>query len=61
MMRAAFHGADGVGTRGVGDYVGSPMYAIIPEHVPAVIGVVALIGGAWLVRRRAGHGRDRAG
>ena len=60
MMRAAFHGADGVGTRGVGDYVGSPMYAIIPEHVPAVIGVVALIGGAWLVRRRAGHGRPWA-
>ena len=38
------------------DYVGSPMYGIIPEHDAALALVFLLFGGAWFVRRRAASG-----
>jgi hypothetical protein len=52
----ALHGADGVPARGLGDYVGSPMYEIIPEHGPAVIAVLLLAIAAWFVRTAAHRG-----
>ena len=57
MTRTAFHGADSVPARGLGDYVGNPMYEIIPEHFPAVIAVMMLVVGGWLVRRAAERGQ----
>lgn len=60
MTRIAFHGADAVPSRGLADYVGSPMYDVIPEHWPAVAAIVALFVGAWLVQRDARRGRPWA-
>ena len=57
MNRTTLHGADGVPARGLGDYVGSPMYEIIPEHVPAVIAVLLVVVAISFARRaaRTGH------
>jgi hypothetical protein len=39
--------------RADGDYIGSPMYSVLAEHVVAIFAVVALVIGAWIVRRLA--------
>ncbi len=60
MTPHVFHGADGIPTRGIGDYVGSPMYEVIPEHLPALFAVLAVVVGAWLIRHDARRGRPWA-
>ncbi len=42
------------------DYVGSPMYGVIPEHEGAVGVVLLLVAGAWFMRRRARRGSSWA-
>jgi len=39
--------------RADGDYIGSPMYSVLAEHVVAIFAVVALVVGARMVRRLA--------
>ena len=39
--------------RGGNDYLGSPMYSVIAEHGAAIAAVLALVVGAWIVRRMA--------
>ena len=36
----------------IDSYVGSPMYAVIPEHAPGVLVLIALYGAFWWMRRR---------
>ena len=36
----------------IDSYVGSPMYAVIPEHAPAVLFLVSMYGAFWWMRRR---------
>ena len=55
-MIALWHGAEATAARGLGDYVGSPMYDVIPEHGPGLLAVAVLGLAAWLVRRRARRG-----
>lgn len=42
------------------NYVGSPMYGVIPEHEAAAAMVLILVGGAWFMRRRAARGSSWA-
>lgn len=50
-----FHVSEAPPPRGVGDYLGSPMYEVLPEHGLAVAAVALLPVAAWLLRRRAGR------
>ena len=48
-MMAWLHVEDGAPVaRGVGDYIGSPMYEVLPEHGLALFLVVLLVPGWWL-------------
>ncbi len=40
-------------TRGLDEYIGSPMYAVLPEHGMALLGFFGLLVATWWVRRRA--------
>ena len=42
----------------IDSYVGSPMYAVIPEHAPAVLFLVAMYGAFWWMRRRGSSRLD---
>lgn len=44
----------------VDEYIGSPLYYVIPEHEPGVIAAVLLVAGAWWLRRRARRGKPAA-
>ena len=46
--------------RGVADYIGNPMYSVISEHGPAILGVVLIFAAAWLVKRSARKGGSRS-
>jgi hypothetical protein len=46
--------------RGAGEYIGSPLYAVFPEHIIAIFAVALLPLLALLVRFFAGRGVERA-
>lgn len=48
--------ADEPTLRSAGDYIGSPMYQVINEHQFAFIVALALLAGAWVVRKFADRG-----
>lgn len=57
MTYAWLHGEDAVpAARGVGDYIGSPMYSVIPEHGPVLFAIGLLAAVAWTVFRCARRG-----
>jgi hypothetical protein len=50
MIRIIAHGEE-ILTRSSEDYVGSPMYSIIPGHEAAILAVIGLVIGVWALRR----------
>lgn len=44
----------------VDEYIGSPLYYVIPEHEPGVIAAVLLVLGAVWLKWRAGRGNPKA-
>jgi len=52
--------ADEPTLRSAGDYVGSPMYAVISEHQFAFFVTLGLLLSAWVVRRLANRGNPWA-
>lgn len=45
---------------GVDEYIGSPLYHVIPEHEAGLLAGLLLLLGAWWLRRRARKGNSAA-
>lgn len=61
MMSLPFH-SEGLVDRSIplDEYIGSPLYYVIPEHEPGVIAAVLLVIGSMWLKWRAGRGSRRA-
>ncbi len=44
----------------VGEYIGSPLYQVIPEHGAAFVAALLLLAGGWWLRRTARRGGPRS-
>ena len=61
MSTVVAHGEEAATTvRSVGDYIGNPMYGVIPEHRAALVAIVIAAAGLWFLRRSARTGGRRS-
>jgi len=59
MIELLLHSTGNV-DRSLEEYVGSPLYYVIPEHRAGLVAALLLVAGAWWLRRRAGRGSTSA-
>ena len=61
MIRLFFHSTGNVDRSiAVDDYIGSPLYYVIPEHEAGLLAALLLLAGAWWLRRLARRGNTKA-
>ena len=61
MSRIVAHGNDAApASRAFGEYIGNPMYGVIPEHVAAFVAVAMVAIAALVIRRGARSGGRRS-